>query len=87
MKRFIATSLIGLAALSLSPLASAHVSLNIGIGLPGIVVGPPVVYAPPQPYYAPPVVVYGGYGGGYGRGYYGHPGYRGGPRGHDDHRR
>ncbi len=83
MKRLIVTSFIGLAALSLSPLASARVSLNVGIGLPGVIVGPPpVVYG--QPYYAPPPVVYGGgyYGGGGrdwhrgGHDYHGHGGHR-----------
>jgi len=76
MKRLLIASLLGLAALSLSPAASAHVDVSIGLGLPGIVVGPPVVYAPAQPYYAPPPVVYGG------GGYYGRPGWHG----HDDHR-
>lgn len=70
MKRLLATSLLGLAALSLSPLADARVSVNIGIGIPGIVVAPPVVYAP-APVYSPPPVVYGGpY---YSGPYYGHP--------------
>lgn len=88
MKRLLITSLLGLAVLGLSPVADAHVNLDIGIALPGIAIGPPVVYAPPQPYYAPPVVVYGGGGGYYGdrRGYRGRPPVRHGG-GRDDHRR
>jgi hypothetical protein len=83
MKRLLIISLLGLAAVGVSPLASARVSIGIGIGVPGFVAGPPVVYAPPpQPYYAPPPVVYGGggyYGGGPG---WGHRDYH---RGRDDH--
>jgi len=79
MKRLLLTSLLGLAALSLSPLANAaRVNLNIGIGIPGLVVGPPPVVYAPAPVYAPPPVVYGVpyYGYGYGDRYhngYGHP--------------
>jgi hypothetical protein len=58
MKRILAASLIGLGALCLSPLANAGVSLNIGIGLPGVVVGPPPVVYAPAPMYTPPPVVY-----------------------------
>jgi len=84
MKRILIISLLGLATLGLSPVANAHVNVSIGIGLPGIVVGPPVVYAPAQPYYAPPPVVYGG-----GGSYYGRPGWHAPPdhrdRGHYRH--
>ncbi len=85
MKRLLFTSLLGLAAFSLSPLADARVGVSIGIGIP-VVVAPPVVYAP-APMYGPPPVVYGNpY---YGGAYYGHPrgwhGDRGRGRGRDDH--
>jgi hypothetical protein len=61
MKKWIVLSALGIAAAGASLAASAHVDLNIGIGLPGVVAAPPpVVYA--QPAYAPPppVVYYGG---------------------------
>ena len=63
MKQYLIASIIGLAALSASPLASARVNLNIGIGLPGVYSAPPVVYQP-QYYNAPPVVYGGGGWGG-----------------------
>ena len=67
MKRYLIASLLAVAALGVSPLASARVDLNIGLGLPGVYAAPPVVYQ--QPYYsAPPVVYGGGWGGGSHRG-------------------
>jgi len=57
MKHYLNAILVGLAALSLSPLANARVALNIGIGVPGYYGPPPVVYQP-QPVYGPPPVVY-----------------------------
>jgi hypothetical protein len=62
MKRYLIASLLAVAALGVSPLASARVNLNIGVGLPGVYAAPPVVYQ--QPYYSAPPVVYGGGWGG-----------------------
>ena len=45
--------------------ADAHVGFSIGIGVPGVYVGPPVVYSAPAYYYPP--AYYGGY---YGPAYY-----------------
>jgi hypothetical protein len=73
MKRYLTATLLGLAALSMSPLANARVDLNIGLGVPGYYGPPPVVYQP-QPVYAAPPVVYGNPG-------WGHRDWR-----HDDHR-
>ena len=56
-----AAVLLGSAALFAAAPAQAHVSVGIGIGLPGYYAPPPVYYAPPPPvYYAPPPPVYYG---------------------------
>ncbi len=64
--------------------SAAPVSIGVGIGVPGPMVGypPPAYYAPgyyyPPTVYGPGVVVAPGYGWyGRGRGYYGGPYYRG----------
>jgi hypothetical protein len=81
MKRYLIASLLAVAALGASPLASARVNLNIGVGLPGVYAAPPVVYQ--QPYYGAPPVVYGGDGWGGHRDYHHGGDYRHG-NGHDN---
>jgi len=55
MKRSLAALalLAGSLALMAPTAQAAHVSVGIGVGLPGYVVPPPVVVVPP-PYYGPP---------------------------------
>ena len=38
--------------------ADAHGSFSIGIGIPGLYIGPPAVYSAPAYYYPPPPPVY-----------------------------
>lgn len=70
MTKILATGAVAVAGLMVGIAAQAHggVSLSIGVGVPGVVVGapapvymppPPVYVAPPRPvYYAPPAPVY-----------------------------
>lgn len=64
MKKTILGIALGAAALLASTVASAHVDLAVGIGIPGVVYAPePEYVAPPPPVaYAPPppaVIAYG----------------------------
>ncbi|CAG9166093.1 hypothetical protein CURE108131_02065 [Cupriavidus respiraculi] len=64
MKRILATVALGGAMLAASAAAHAGVHVDVGIGVPGVVVAPaPVYHRPvpvyaPQPVYAPPPVAY-----------------------------
>ncbi|WP_153101181.1 hypothetical protein [Paraburkholderia hayleyella] len=98
MRKLVPYFVASMLGASLVSTAQAHVSLDIGIGLPFApaypVYAPPprVYYAPPPPVvYAPPPVVVGGYYG-YGRpywrrGYYAHDYYSHGYYGHGYYRR
>jgi hypothetical protein len=62
MKQLALNVTSGLALLTLtfaSPLANAHVSVNLGIGIP-YAEPPPIYYEPPPRYYSPPPPVYYG---------------------------
>ncbi len=80
MQQRIPQLVVGIVALTCASLASARVSVSIGLNPYGYgAYAPPVVYQPTPYYYgAPPVVYYGGgnWGDGHGRR----------PRGRDDHR-
>ncbi|AQQ29402.1 hypothetical protein [Burkholderia cenocepacia] len=54
-KKLILGAVLGVAALAASGVASAHVDLSVGIGVPGVYTAPtPVYVAPPPPVmYAP----------------------------------
>ena len=54
-KKLILGAVLGVAALAASGVASAHVDLSVGIGVPGVYAAPaPVYVAPPPPVmYAP----------------------------------
>ncbi|WP_175686160.1 hypothetical protein [Burkholderia anthina] len=54
-KKFLLGAILGVAALAASGVASAHVDLSVGIGVPGVYAAPaPVYVAPPPPVmYAP----------------------------------
>jgi hypothetical protein len=56
MNKKILGAVLGLSVLMVSAAASAHVNVDVGIGVPGY-------YAPQPVYVAPPVVVGYGYGG------------------------
>src|SRR5260370_30104949 len=58
MNKKILGAVLGLSALMVSPAASAHVDVSVGIGVPGYYAPAPGYVAPP-----PPVVVGYGYGG------------------------
>lgn len=62
-KKLILGAVLGVAALAASGVASAHVDLSVGIGVPvaPVYVEPAPVYVAPQP----AVVAYPGYGYGY----------------------
>lgn len=66
MRKNLLSVILGGAILVASTVASAHVDVGIGIGIPGPVFVPaePAYIAPPPVVYAPPPVV--GYGYGYG---------------------
>ena len=51
-KKLILGAVLGVAALAASGVASAHVDLSVGIGVPAYVAPAPVYVAPPPP--APP---------------------------------
>ncbi len=85
MKKIVSLIVVAACVATVSSVAQARVSVDIGLGVPGYYAPPPVVYAPPvyvapQPVYAgPPVyvappVVYGygprPYYRGYDHGYY-----------------
>ncbi|RQS12794.1 hypothetical protein [Burkholderia sp. Bp8998] len=54
-KKLILGAVLGVAALAASGVASAHVDLSVGIGVPGVYAAPePVYVAPPQPVYVAP---------------------------------
>jgi hypothetical protein len=68
MNKKIVGAALGLAFLAASSIASAHVDIAVGVGIPVGVVAPPPAYAAPPVAYGPaPVTVaydgYGGYGG------------------------
>ncbi|PRG39045.1 hypothetical protein [Burkholderia multivorans] len=53
-KKLLLGAVIGVAALAASGVASAHVDLSVGIGVPGVYTAPaPVYVAPPPVAYAP----------------------------------
>ncbi|MBU9455781.1 hypothetical protein [Burkholderia multivorans] len=53
-KKLLLGAVIGVAALAASGMASAHVDLSVGIGVPGVYTAPaPVYVAPPPVTYAP----------------------------------
>ncbi|MDN7655828.1 hypothetical protein QZM62_20510 [Burkholderia multivorans] len=53
-KKLLLGAVIGVAALAASAVASAHVDLSVGIGVPGVYTAPaPVYVAPPPVAYAP----------------------------------
>ncbi|MBN6727684.1 hypothetical protein [Burkholderia multivorans] len=53
-KKLLVGAVIGVAALAASGVASAHVDLSVGIGVPGVYTAPaPVYVAPPPVAYAP----------------------------------
>ncbi|RQS56035.1 MULTISPECIES: hypothetical protein [unclassified Burkholderia] len=53
-KKLILGAVLGVAALAASGVASAHVDLSVGIGVPGVYAAPaPVYVAPPPVTYAP----------------------------------
>ncbi|HEF5154531.1 PXPV repeat family protein [Burkholderia multivorans] len=53
-KKLLLGAVIGAAALAASGVASAHVDLSVGIGVPGVYTAPaPVYVAPPPVAYAP----------------------------------
>ncbi|KVN04783.1 hypothetical protein [Burkholderia diffusa] len=53
-KKLILGAVLGVAALAASGVASAHVDLSVGIGVPGVYAAPePVYVAPPPVMYAP----------------------------------
>ncbi|PRH47903.1 hypothetical protein [Burkholderia multivorans] len=53
-KKLLLGAVIGVAALAASGVASAHVDLSVGIGVPGVYTAPaPVYVAPPPVTYAP----------------------------------
>ncbi|WP_430390738.1 hypothetical protein [Dyella sp. 20L07] len=64
VKRVALATAMLIGCVAVAPAFAGHVSLNVGIGLPGVGVGyyapAPVVYAPPPPpvYYAPAPVYY-----------------------------
>ena len=55
-KKFLLGAVLGVAALAASGVASAHVDLSVGIGVPGVYAAPaPVYVAPPPPVMVAPV--------------------------------
>ncbi|WP_261546912.1 hypothetical protein [Burkholderia multivorans] len=52
-KKLLLGAVIGVAALAASGVASAHVDLSVGIGVPGVYTAPAPVYVAPPVAYAP----------------------------------